>query len=221
MVGPKATARHNSWVAKLVNFEREAVCVTKYGYARVSTEAQDLSGQIDRLKAVGCERIYFEKRSGADARRPELQRLLRRLRKGDTVIAVVTDRIARDPVDLLDILRLITTVGADLRLLDEPFIDTTSEMSDLILFIVGWAAKWHRRRILENTAAGRARARALGVKFGRKPKLTAEQCRDALKRLAAGRPTREVALAHNVSRSTILRLAKSGKLPPPNAGLDV
>ncbi|PSM19846.1 recombinase family protein [Nitratireductor sp. StC3] len=179
-----------------------------YGYARVSTESQDLEVQIGRLRQAGCERIYCEKRSGADANRPQLQRMLSALRTGDIVLAVVTDRLARDPFDMLDILRRITAKGAGLKLLDEPFIDTTSEMSDLILFVVGWAAKWHRRRILENTAAGRARARALGIKFGRKPKLNDIQRRDALARLAAGEPRKTVASDYRVSRSTIGRLSR-------------
>lgn len=178
----------------------------KCGYARVSTEAQDLSGQIERLKTAGCDKIFFEKRSGVDANRPQLQHMLRTLGAGDMVMAVVTDRIARDPLDMLDILRRVLKVGADLRLLDEPFIDTTSEMSELIIFVIGWAAKWHRRRILENTAFGRARAKANGVKFGRKPKLNHEQRREALARLAAGEQWSAIANTYNVSRSTIARL---------------
>lgn len=178
----------------------------KYGYARVSTESQDLDCQIERLKAAGCTRIYAEKRSGADANRPQLKRLLGRLREGDVVLAVVTDRIARDPLDLLDILRRIERAGAGVRLLDEPFIDTTSELSDLVLFVVGWAAKWHRRRILENTAAGRAKARANGVKFGRKPKLTPEQCEEARQLLRTGETQKDVAARFRVSLSTVSRL---------------
>ncbi|MBM2716209.1 recombinase family protein [Mesorhizobium caraganae] len=178
----------------------------KYGYARVSTEAQDLASQVERLQAAGCERIFFEKRSGKDANRRQLQRLLKVLRPGDLVHAVVSDRIARDPVDMLDILSTVTAAGASLRLLDEPFIDTTSEMSDLMLFLLGWAAKWQRRRILENTANGRARAKAKGVKFGRKPKLSLQQRAEALARLAAGEAQREVADSLMVSGSTISRL---------------
>jgi len=178
----------------------------KYGYARVSTEAQDLAVQIDRLRSAGCEKIYFEKRSGKDADRPQLQTLLKALKPGDVVHAVVSDRMARDPFDMLHILRTVTSAGAGLRLLDEPFIDTTSEMSDLILFLVGWAAKWQRRRILENTSTGRARAKARGVKFGRKPKLSQQQRREALARLAAGEGKREIAHSYNVSNSTISRL---------------
>ena len=177
-----------------------------YGYARVSTEAQDLSGQVERLKAAGCDRIFYEKLSGRDAQRPQLTRLLRSLEAGDTIVAVVTDRIARDPVDLLDILRQVKTAEAELKLLDEPFIDTSSEMSDLVLFIVGWAAKWHRRRILENTAAGRARAQARGVKFGRKPKLTTKQRNEIAVRVANGGSSQTIAREYGVSSSTILRV---------------
>lgn len=180
----------------------------RYGYARVSTEAQDLTSQIERLRAAGCERIFFEKRSGADARRPQLQRLLRAIRGGDIVVAVVTDRIARDPVDMLEILRRVSASGAALELLDEPFIDSMSEMADLILFIVGWAAKWHRRRILENTASGRARAKARGVRFGRKPKLTNRQRSEIVSRLASGEPKFSIAAAYHVSPSTIGRYAR-------------
>ncbi|MER9177778.1 recombinase family protein [Mesorhizobium sp. M0955] len=178
----------------------------KYGYARVSTEAQDLAAQIERLQAAGCEKIFFEKRSGKDADRRQLQRLLKALKPGDVVHAVVSDRMARDPFDMLNILRTVTAAGAGLRLLDEPFIDTTSEMSDLILYLVGWAAKWQRRRILENTSNGRARAKAKGVKFGRKPKLSQQQQREALARLAAGEARVQVAHRFKVSNSTISRL---------------
>lgn len=179
----------------------------KYGYARVSTEAQDLQTQVERLGAAGCTRIFAEKRSGVDANRPQLKRLLRGLREGDLVLATVTDRIARDPLDLLDILRRIERAGAGVRLLDEPFIDTTSELSDLVLFIVGWAAKWQRRRILENTAAGRARAKALGIKFGRKPKLSPDQRASALALLAGGMSTKAVATEFEISVSTVSRLS--------------
>ncbi|MGX5844199.1 recombinase family protein [Mesorhizobium sp. ArgA1] len=178
----------------------------KYGYARVSTEGQDLTVQVERLRTAGCQRIFFEKRSGKDANRPQLKCLLRRLKPGDVVYAVVSDRVARDPFDLLSILRTVTAAGAGLRLLDEPFIDTTSEMSDLVLFLVGWAAKWQRRRILENTANGRARAMAMGVKFGRKPKLSMQQRVEALARLAAGEAKSAVASSFKVSGSTISRL---------------
>jgi DNA invertase Pin-like site-specific DNA recombinase len=178
----------------------------KVGYARVSTESQDLASQVERLEAAGCQKIFLEKLSGKDTNRRQLQRLLKVLKPGDIVHAVVSDRMARDPFDMLQIVRTVTSAGAELRLLDEPFIDTTSEMSDLIVFLVGWAAKWQRRRILENTSNGRARAMARGVKFGRKPKLSQQQRTEALARLAAGEAKDVVAQRYKVSKSTISRL---------------
>lgn len=177
----------------------------KYGYARVSTDGQDLGDQLDRLKAAGCERLYFEKRSGKDVERPRLQAMLKSLQPGDQVLAVATDRVARNPLDLLTILRGIQRKGAGLRLLDEPFIDTTSEMADLIMFVVGWAAHWQRRNILRCTAIGRKRAMERGVKFGRKPKLTPHQRQMIVARFAAGVRIPQLAADFEVSESTIRR----------------
>ncbi|TPI54218.1 recombinase family protein [Mesorhizobium sp. B3-1-3] len=180
----------------------------KYGYARVSTDGQDLGDQLDRLKAAGCECIYHEKISGKDAQRPRLQAMLRQLRTGDQVLAIATDRVARNPLDLLTVLRVIQSRGAGLRLLDEPFIDTTSEMADLIMFVVGWAAHWQRHNILRCTAIGRERAMARGVKFGRKPKLTQYQRQTIAIRSAAGVSIPQLAVDFNVSESTIRRATR-------------
>jgi len=181
------------------------------GYARVSTRAQDLDYQIKRLTEAGCTRIYREKRSGKNTtERPELSKLLGSLKAGDLLLATTSDRIARDPVDLLNILRTANKEGAGLRLLDEPFIDTTSEMADLIVFLVGWAARWQRRRILENTAHGREMARARGVKFGRKPKLSQAQKKTIQQSGKQGQAARKLAHTYGVSQSTIRRIQKSG-----------
>lgn len=178
-----------------------------YGYARVSTEGQDLAYQLQKLEAAGCAKIFHEKRSGKNTTdRPQLAKLMKSLEPGDQVLATVTDRIARDPLDMLNILNAVKAAGAGLRLLDEPFIDTTSEMSDLIMFIIGWAAKWQRKRILENTANGRALAKERGVKFGRKPKLTAHQRQEIIQRIENGELIREIARSYNVSHSTISRI---------------
>ncbi|MGP4686735.1 recombinase family protein [Agrobacterium pusense] len=177
------------------------------GYARVSTEAQDLAYQIDRLEKAGCETIFHEKRSGKNRDdRPELARLLASLAPGDVMLATATDRVARDPLDLVNILKAVKDAGAGLRLLDEPFIDTTSEMADLIVFLVGWAARWQRRRILENTAHGRKSARERGVKFGRKPKLGHYEKQVITERRRLGETCAAIAQAFGVSESTIYRV---------------
>ena len=177
-----------------------------YGYARASTAAQDLTAQRAQLAAAGCARTYCEKMTGIHADRPQLRKLLSSLQPGDVVVTPAVDRISRDTTDLLVIARQMKEAGAGLRSLAEPFLDTTSDFAEIVLAILGVAAKLERRRILERTANGRAAAKAQGVKFGRKPKLTPHQQREAAKRVAAGEPQRAVARSYNVSQSTIARL---------------
>lgn len=176
------------------------------GYARVSTDAQDLGNQVAQLKAAGCSTIFREKVSGATADRPELRKLMKRLAHGDVVVIPAVDRLSRDTTDLLVIARDMQRAGAGLRSLAEPVIDTTSDFAELVLAMLGVAAKLERRRILERTARGRADAKAKGVKFGRKPILTAHQAREARQRIEAGETQRSVARSYNVSQATISRL---------------
>jgi DNA invertase Pin-like site-specific DNA recombinase len=178
-----------------------------YGYARVSTDAQDLTNQVAQLKAAGCATIFREKISGATAERPELKKLMGKLATGDVVIIPAVDRLSRDTTDLLVIARDMQRAGAGLRSLAEPVVDTTSDFAELVLAMLGVAAKLERRRIIERTARGRADAKAKGVKFGRKPKLTPHQQREARERIAAGETQRSVARSYNVSQTTISRLA--------------
>jgi DNA invertase Pin-like site-specific DNA recombinase len=179
-----------------------------YGYARVSPDAQDLSSQLAELKAAGCEKILREKITGAHAERPQLKSLLRKVTHGDVVIIPAVDRLSRDTTDLLVIARELEKAGAGLRSLAEPLIDTTSDFKELILAIFGIAAKLERRRITERTARGRADAKAKGVKFGRKPKLTPHQKREAIKRRDKdGETLRSIARSYNVSPQTIGRLS--------------
>jgi DNA invertase Pin-like site-specific DNA recombinase len=178
-----------------------------YGYARVSTDAQDLTSQLAQLKAAGCERIFREKISGATADRPQLKKMLVEVTHGDVVIIPAVDRLSRDTTDLLVIARDLQTAGAGLRSLAEPVVDTTSDFAELVLAMLGVAAKLERRRIKERTERGRADARAKGVKFGRKPKLTAHQKREAIKRRDEdGETLKSIARSYNVSAATISRL---------------
>jgi len=86
-----------------------------YGYARVSTDAQDLSNQVAQLKAAGCARIFREKTSGATVERPELKKLMAKLDAGDVVVIPAVDRLSRDTTDLLVIARDMQRAGAGLR----------------------------------------------------------------------------------------------------------
>lgn len=177
-----------------------------YGYARVSTCGQCLDAQLGQLKEAGCGRIYREHQSGATANRPQLKRMLKVLRPGDLVIIAAVDRLLRDTTDLLVLARQMQHVGAGLKSLAEPLVDTTSDFSDLVLAVLGLAAKFERRRMLERTARGRAVARANGVKFGRPSKLDPMQKEQAIHRRGTGEVLSAIARDFNVSCSTISRL---------------
>jgi DNA invertase Pin-like site-specific DNA recombinase len=86
-----------------------------YGYARVSTTAQDETGQVRQLKAAGCEKIFREKITGTTANRPQLKKLMKALAPGDVVITPAVDRLSRDTTDLLVIAREMQRAGAGIR----------------------------------------------------------------------------------------------------------
>jgi DNA invertase Pin-like site-specific DNA recombinase len=123
-----------------------------YGYARVSTAAQDETGQVRELKAAGCEKVFREKITGTTADRPKLAKLMKALAPGDVVITPAVDRLSRDTTDLLVIARDMQRAGAGIRSLAEPFLDTTSDIAEIIFAILGVAAKLECHRILERTA---------------------------------------------------------------------
>jgi DNA invertase Pin-like site-specific DNA recombinase len=128
-----------------------------YGYACVSTDARDEPGQVRQLKAAGCEKIFHEKITGTTADRPQLAKLMKALAPGDVVITPAVDRLSRDTTDLLVIARDMQRAGAGIRSLAEPFLDTTSDLAEIIFAILGVAAKLEHRRILEWRAAGPTR----------------------------------------------------------------
>jgi DNA invertase Pin-like site-specific DNA recombinase len=149
---------------------------------------------------------FREKITGTTADRPQLQKLMKALAPGDVVITPAVDRLSRDATDLLVIARHMQRAGAGLRSIAEPVVDTTSDFAELVLAMLGVAAKLERPRILERTARGRADAKAKSVKFGRKPKLTTHQQHEARERIEAGETQRSVARSYNVSQATISRL---------------
>jgi DNA invertase Pin-like site-specific DNA recombinase len=175
------------------------------GYARVSTDDQNLDLQRKTLSKAGCTRIYEEKLSGASRNRPELARLLDHLRGGDVVVVSRLDRLARSTRDLLDIAELIKEAEAGLRSLSEPWADTTLPAGRMVLTIFVGIAEFERALIHQRTGAGRAAARARGVRFGRPPKLTAEQVVVARRLIDEGTAVRETARILNVHAATLYR----------------
>jgi len=120
-----------------------------------------LTSQLAQLKAAGCEKVFREKITGTTADRPQLRKLMAVLTHGDVVVTPAVDRLARDATDLLVIARDMQRAGAGLRSIAEPVVDTTSDFAELVLAMLGVAAKLERRRILERTARGRADAKAI------------------------------------------------------------
>lgn len=178
-----------------------------YGYARVSTSGQELDIQQAQLRAAGCERIYCEKESGAEDDRRELKRMLKALKPGGVIIVAALDRLTRGgPFKMLSILNDITSRGAAYRSLAEPWADTTQPLGEVLAALVGYIGRKTREDIIRRTTAGRERAKANGVKFGRRPKLSPCQQEEALARRAAGESQSAVAHSYNVGSSTISRL---------------
>jgi len=178
----------------------------KIGYARVSTQDQNLDIQNEQLTAAGCERIYREKVSGAKRARPELQKLLDSLRKDDAVIVWRLDRLARSTKDLLEITETIQKAGAKFRSLSEPWADTTSPANKMVMTIFSGISEFERELIRERTQAGRVHAQKRGVKFGRPESLSADQKELAYRLMEEGRSVRQVATTFGVHVATIYRL---------------
>lgn len=176
-----------------------------FGYARVSTDDQNLEGQIDALNAAGAERIFTDKISGAKRTRPQLDQLIDQLRPGDTVIVTKYDRLARSLKDLLELVEVIKSKKAGFRSLGED-IDTTTPAGTLIFHVFASIAQFERERIAERTREGLAAARKRGRVGGRKPALTPEQKEEVRElRDTQGKSLAKIARLYNVSTRTIQR----------------
>jgi DNA invertase Pin-like site-specific DNA recombinase len=177
------------------------------GYARVSTQDQDYSRQVEALRAADAERINKEKVSGARADRPQLRKLMAALEPGDVVLVTKIDRLGRSTRELLNLIEQIAKAGASFRSLGDPLFDTTSSQGRLMMTVLAAIAEFERDLIRERTGDGRKRAIANGIKFGRKPKLSTYQRAEALKRRGAGETLASIAKSYAVDISMISRLS--------------
>jgi len=179
----------------------------KYGFARVSTDGQSVEAQVGQLTKAGCKKVFREVASGAKTDRAQLRRLLAQLDAGDVVTVTRLDRLARSTRDLLNTLGTIADRKAGFRSLGDAWADTTTSHGRLMLTVLGGLAEFERDLIRSRTGERRERAKARGVKMGRKPKLTAHQRAEAIRRKENGEAVREIARSYNVHNSTISRLA--------------
>ena len=179
------------------------------GYSRVSTDGQSLAAQESTLREAGCIKIFAEKASGAKSDRKQLAKAIAALGNGDVLIVTRLDRLARSTRDLLNTLDRIAKAGAGFRSLADAWADTTTPHGRLMLTVLGGLAEFERELIKARTGDGRKRAQARGVKFGRPPKLTLHQRREAAERLAAGETQADVARSYGVAHTTIGRLVNA------------
>ena len=150
-----------------------------FGYARVSTEQQNLDRQIDMLEKYGVDYIYNEKMTGTKRNRPELEKLLERLTEGDTVVVESLSRLGRSTKDLIWLMETFNTKGVNLVSLKES-IDTNTSTGKLLFTLMSAIAQFERDVIADRTREGIASARARGRKGGR-PKTNPEKLKMAVK----------------------------------------
>ncbi|EHM2496177.1 recombinase family protein [Salmonella enterica subsp. enterica serovar Havana] len=179
-----------------------------FGYARVSTKSQDFEGQIERLQEAGCNQVFAEKATGRHQNRPELQRMMDKLRAGDVVIVTRLDRLARSTRDLLALVEQIHETGATFKSLSEPWADTTTPAGKMVMTIFAGVAEFERSLIAERTTAGIKEAKKRGKKPGPPAKLTPERRATVLELLNSGKGASEVARIMDVHRSSIYRIIR-------------
>ncbi|MFE6852954.1 recombinase family protein [Streptomyces sp. NPDC057674] len=183
----------------------------RIGYGRVSTTDQNLDAQRTALESAGCEEIYLDKISGKLMNRPELDKVMTRLRAGDTLVITKLDRLGRSLKHLLEVSAELEARTVDLVVLDQG-LDTSTPVGRFMFQILGAVAEFERSLNVERTMDGLASARAKGKVGGRKSALTPAQVRHARfmrdERGADGRPrhtVQEIANELGVGRATIYR----------------
>ena len=174
------------------------------GYARVSTQDQNLDLQTEALTKVGCKKIYNDKISGSRAERPGLTKALEMLREGDTLVVWKLDRLGRSVKNLVDLVGELHQQGIQFKSLTDA-IDTGTPSGRFFFHVMASLAEMERELTVERTRAGLEVARQLGRKGGRRRQMTESKIESAKKLLANGVPPRDVATNLGVSVPTLYR----------------
>ena len=175
-----------------------------FGYARVSTSTQSLDIQIDALKEAGVKesRIFSDKESGSHTNREGLQLLRVKVEVGDVVLVKKLDRLGRNTLDMIQLIKEFDDLGVSIRFLDDG-ISTEGTMGKMVVTILSAVAQAERQRILERTNEGRMEAKARGVKFGRKRTVDREK---VLSMKAQGIGASKIAKQLSIGRSTVYKI---------------
>jgi DNA invertase Pin-like site-specific DNA recombinase len=174
------------------------------GYARVSTQDQNLELQRKALIDAGCEKIFDDKMSGSRSERPGLAQALGMLRDGDTLVVWKLDRLGRSVKHLVDLVGELDELGVHFRSLTDS-IDTSTASGRFFFHVMASLAEMERELTVERTRAGLEVARSLGRVGGRKRKMTDSKLESARKLLAGGVPVKDVAKDLGVSVPTLYR----------------
>ena len=195
-----------------------------YAYIRVSTKHQNIDRQFEEIKTLGIDDkyIYIDKESGKDFDRTNYQKLIKKLKKDDLLIIKSIDRLGRNYHMILEEWARITkTLGADIKVLDMPLLDTRIEgknlvgkfISDIVLQVLSFVAENERINIKQRQAEGIRIAKEKGVKFGRPKATLPPNTNDILDKYINKELTNiEAAELIGVSRGTFFRLVKDRKL---------
>jgi len=174
----------------------------RVGYVRVSSVDQNTDRQLDGQK---IDKLFTDRASGRDTKRPQLQACLEYIREGDVLVVHSMDRLARNVDDLRRIVQDLTKKGICVQFVKEnlTFTGVDSPMSNLLLSLLGAVAEFERSMIRERQREGIALAKKAGVYKGRKPSLTAEQVKEIRRRAKAGERKTGLAAEYGVSRQTL------------------
>ena len=195
-----------------------------FAYIRVSTKQQKIDRQYEEIKEFGVDdkRIYIDKESGKDFDRTNYQKLIRKIKKDDLLIIKSIDRLGRNYHMILDEWARITkTIGADIKVIDMPLLDTRIEgrnlvgkfISDIVLQVLSFVAENERANIKQRQAEGIRIAKEKGVRFGRPNKLLPSNTNEILDKYIKHEINNiEAAKLIGVSRGTFFRLANSRKI---------
>ena len=182
------------------------------GYARVSTQEQNLNRQLDQLTASECEKIFQEKITGTKKDRPELDKLLEQIRPSDTIIVSDLTRLSRSTKDLFQIVELIQSKGSNIKSLKESWLDTTSPQGKLMFTFMAGISQFERDLISQRTKEGLESARARG-RIGGRPSKSNKDIEKAIKLYNTKEySVKEIENMTGISKPTLYRYMRQKKL---------
>lgn len=182
----------------------------RIGYVRVSTVDQNTDRQ---LEGIELDRVFTDKASGKDVKRPQLEAMLSFVREGDTIIVHSLDRLARNLDDLRKIVKDLTGRGVKIEFKKEnlTFTGEDSPMSNLLLSVMGAFAEFERALIRERQREGIAIAKKKGLMKGRQNSLNPDQVKELQRKVAEGIPKAKVARDFKITRQTLYKYLKEMK----------